>query len=136
MFAFLADYAYAHPDGRLYVVGGAFNKLFAPAFPFDCWQLSLVMKLEFPQEAMGEQFPLVIDVSDSEGVSLNTGEFAIEVPNLPLLPDELPEVHVVWNVHQARFPIEGLYHFEMLVDGQSIGRLPLRVVLPDVEPLG
>jgi hypothetical protein len=138
VFAFLADYAYAHPDGRLYVVGGSFTKLFAPEFPFDYPQLALAMKFEFPREAMGEEYPLVVDLSDSRGNSLSTGEFTIEVPRLTtplLMADELPSVHAVFVQQQVTFPAEGRYAVDTLLGGNRISSLPLWVVRIPSEDL-
>src|SRR5438046_636486 len=67
LFAFLADYAAAQPaDGKLSVVGGGFDTIFAQGFPTQA-SMTLVIKIEFTPAECNRQHVIEIVPVDGDG---------------------------------------------------------------------
>ena len=60
----------AHPDGKLYIMGGGLNVIYAADFPLFVPALALVLKVEFTASESGVQHSIVVSSADADGTSL------------------------------------------------------------------
>jgi hypothetical protein len=129
-YAFLADYAMAHPDGKIYVVGGGLDTLFAASVPVIHPQMSLVAKIAFRPAECGRQHVIEIHALDNDGTAF------LPVANMQIVPQRNEQAptfpttfQFVWNIQSLSLPAEGEYAFSILVDSQEVASVPLRVAL-------
>jgi hypothetical protein len=132
LFAFLADFALAHPDGKAYVVGGGVDTLYAAQLPAKHSHISLIVKIEFTPRECGRQHTVEVHGLDADG------EPFIEPTAMQLTPERnaagptLPTgFQFVLNVQNLELPSEGEYAFSVVVDGTEFASVPLRVVRAD-----
>ena len=129
LFAFLADYALAHPDGKMYIIGGGVELLRPPSFPYVHPSISLATRLEFTPAESGRQRTIEVHAIDSDGNPFAppatiqaTPQRNPEHPTLPV------SVQFVLNMQGLAFQDPGSRSFSILVDGQEIASVPLHVV--------
>ena len=67
LFAFLADFALAHPDGKAYVIGGGVDTVYAAQLPAVHPQISLIAKIEFTPRECGRQHTVEVHGVDADG---------------------------------------------------------------------
>jgi hypothetical protein len=127
-FAFLADFAVAHPDGKIYVIGGGWDTIVAGSLPATHPHLSLVVKFEFAPAECGRQHTVTIHPLDADGVPF------LQVTTMQVTPQKNPRhprlpvgVQFVVNIQGLMLTKEGEYSFSVLVDGQEATSIPLRV---------
>jgi hypothetical protein len=132
-FAYLADYALAHPDGKMYVVGGGLDTIFAVQLPVQVPQMSLVVKIEFAPTECGRQHAVEIHGLDSDGnpflPASNFFAMPLRNPSAPMLPSG---VQFVLNM-PLLLTRAGEYAFSLVVDGSELASIPLRVALVQVQ---
>ena len=124
--ATLCDFA-AEYQGKM-VITGTFDALGASQEPIVHPQCALAMRFCFTPEDNGKH-ELGISIIDEDGQPLDEkmpikGEMPVQVP------DKLSFVtkHLVINFQGLRFKKAGVYSVDILVDGELIQRLPLRIV--------
>jgi hypothetical protein len=128
--AIVADAAIANPrDGKLYVLGGGIDTLEFERFPAQLPALSLAVKLEFAPAECGRQHTLEVQLLDPDGTPMIP---KIVIPMTPLRnPTDatLPSA-AQWVINFQQLAIAGPAEnaFSLVVDGQEIASLPLRVV--------
>ncbi len=145
-FAFLADYAMAHPtDSKMYVIGGGFDTLFTYNFPTAHPQLSVVVRVEFTPAECGRVHTVEIHPVDGDGkpflppTSLQvTPQKNLQAPTLPA------NVTLVLNLVGLQLKQPGDYAFTILVDGQEQESVALHAVkltpgqlppgIPQIQP--
>jgi hypothetical protein len=66
-YAFLADAALGHPDGKTYVLGGGIDTLFGPAFPLVVSPLTMVIKAEFEPHECDSPHLIEVQLMDGNG---------------------------------------------------------------------
>ncbi len=127
--ATLCDFA-AEYQGKL-VVTGTFDALAAKATPIVHPQCSLAMRFCFTPEDAGDH-ELSIAVIDEDGQAINE-----KMPIKGAMPVEMPDNvafmsrHLIIGFQGLTFPKAGVYSVDILVDGELIQRLPLRIVQVD-----
>jgi hypothetical protein len=125
--ALLADFAVAHPDGKLYVTGGGIRSLSFPAFPATRQHLALAVGLEVPAEGLEGSHLMSIHAvgpSDEQIIEPIVGTFTAITPPLPNQP---PYFHFVTTIEDITFPSEGAYRFVINIDGEPHADIPLQV---------
>ena len=129
-FAFLADYALAHPfDSKLYVVGGGFDTIWAQSFPTRHPQLSLVVRVEFTPSECGRPHSIEIHPLDVDGNPFLPPATLQVVPQKnPQAPTLPASFAVVLNIQGFQVNKAGDYAFSILIDGQEMESLPLHAV--------
>jgi len=129
-FAFLADYALAHPtDSKLYVIGGGFDTIWAPAFPARHPQLSVVVRVEFTPLECGRQHAIELNPIDGDGKPfLPPARLQVTPQKNPQAPTLPAAVALVLNLTPLDLAKPGDYAFSIVVDGQEVDSIPLHAI--------
>jgi hypothetical protein len=139
LYAFVADSAQFTADGKLWVLGGDFATIQAPAFPATHLAMTLVVKLEVQLTECNRDHRLRVVLLDPDG-----GPVIPEV-ELSFRPQSDPRQHhrpvgvgLNFVLQQIQFPKAGDYGFHVLVDDLELGVVPLYLVstAPALEPNG
>jgi hypothetical protein len=121
--ALLADAATVDAGGKLNILG-AFHRLRGPSFPLRHGRISLVLRFAPERGDAGKMAVGIrlVGPEDQEVVRLD-GEVAHrggEIPDHARIPQVL-------NLDGIVFPTPGTYRFEVRVDGDEVGSVPLHV---------
>jgi hypothetical protein len=138
----LADSAVT-ADGKLFVLGGGWNTVAAPAFPFRLVRLAIVILLREPDADTVRNHRLEIEIRASTGVSLPFGDpqsrltsdaegaiglDLISGPQSGVLPGDEHLIPVAVNFDGLIFQGPDLYFVIITIDGQEARRVRFRVV--------
>jgi hypothetical protein len=128
--ALLADSAIANQtDGKLYVLGGGIDTVQFERFPAQLPALSLALKVEFQPQECGRQHTIEVHPIDEDGKPIAPTLTHQMVPVRNQADPTLPSAaQVVINFQQLPLPKPSHNAFSILVDGNQIDSLPLRVV--------
>lgn len=129
--AILADAVQA-VAGKLFVLGGAWDTLFASRFPARHHTLGIGLRIRVPWDRTDDEIPLVVDLVDEDGHSVFSGG-PIRQPVRAGRPDGVPEgsdVGVVraMTLNGLVFPRPGGYAFVISLDDVEKHRISFRVV--------
>ena len=125
-FAMLADSAQAS-EGKVYILGGGIDKIFAKAFPTTHPQMALALKLKLDSSECEREHALEIELWDADGNPAGPKLSAkFEAPREDL--GRPSYVQLVLNIVGQTFKAAGDYAFKVLVDGQHLKTLPLYLV--------
>lgn len=128
-FAFLADFALAHPDGKLYVLGGGFDTVYVPDLPVRHPHLALVLSLRFDASECGRSYVIEIHPKDGRGASFfPTATVQANPQRNPQAPTLAVAFHSVVNFQGVPLKVPGEHLFSLLVDGRELAAIPLRVI--------
>ncbi|NOT09290.1 MAG: hypothetical protein HOP28_13930 [Gemmatimonadales bacterium] len=120
-FAVLADYALIDQHGKLSVLG-VFQHVWVAAFPAVHPRTHLVIRVRGRRTEIGLH-PLSIRFLDESGAELVGGEGTVQFGEPPAGVTEIEAGAVL--VFDVPLPRAGTYAFEIEVDGQIAGRVPL-----------
>jgi hypothetical protein len=128
----LADAAQA-VGGKLYVLGGGFDRINMPTVPFS-HRFDLAMLIEVPWVATNQPFQVVVELHDADGEPMGyRAEATMETGRPPgtrqgtalTVPVAVPVV--------ADFPGPGRYILQASINGREANRVALEAVaLPNV----
>ncbi len=136
-FAFLADFALGHPDGKIYVIGGGWDTIQVANLPAAHPHLALVLKMEFAPAECGQQHTIAIHPLDADGAPfLPVATMQVTPQKNPKYPHLPVGVQYVLNIQGLLLTKEGEYAFSILVDSQEAASIPLRVVRLEGQPSG
>jgi hypothetical protein len=129
----LADGARLGADGKLYIFGGQWDRIFAPSMPTTHPTMTVVLVLEIEYGEALEEHTVGIALLDADGrplgprsvANVRTGHPPFQDRGTPL---SLPMAVDFTNVE---FPSYGRYEWAIEVDGEGVERLPI-----SVAPLG
>ena len=127
-FAFLADSAEV-TGGKLYVLGGAFDTIWANETPVTLPRITLAMRFLLTPAEASRPHTLEIMVLDEDGkkiVNLSSN-FSVDRP-AALMPGLKQAIPIALNFFNARFEKIGAYGIEILVNGTSLKSIPLRIM--------
>lgn len=121
---FMADHAES-VNGKLYVVGGCWNVIFAQTFPVMHPHMSLAASILVPWTATNDRHTIEVTLQDADGKDLTpqkmSGEFEVgRAPGMRAGDDSV--VVLVFNVANTQFERAGWYSFVMKIDGGDVGR--------------
>jgi len=132
-YALLADAAQTSLDGKLYVLGGGIDRIFAEKFPATHPYLSLVLKMELHPAECEREHELEVELWNPDGNPVGgklSGTFSADrqAGGRPSF------VQLVLNLQSATFEVPGDYAFQIVVDKQLVKslRLTLEQTLPQV----
>ena len=127
-FAFLADAA-QFTNGKVFVLGGDIDTIYAPTFPSIHLGTVLVIKLLVQPTECGREHGLRVEFIDSDG-----GQVIPElvVPFTPTVRLDQPHrpvgVGLTLQIQGLPLPRPGEYAFHILVDHFEMGVVPLAAV--------
>lgn len=127
-YAILADSAEA-VNGKLYLMGGSFDTLWAANFPMKYPKLSFAMRILFSPVEMERQHALEVSLINADGKPLTTvrGPLNLGAKN-PELPSGWKQGFLtVLNFGNLEFASPGHYSFEITVNNENKKSVPLRV---------
>lgn len=127
-YAFTASAAEFSPDSRLYVLGGDFDTIQSPDFPFVMPTFALVVKLSIQPLECQRPHRLRVALIDSDGRPVNqeiTIDFGVQ-PN-PEFPHRNIGMGFAIQFSNTSFTDPGDYAFHMLVDDIELGVVPVHL---------
>src|SRR3990172_13234108 len=127
-YAFLADAAQVSSDGKLFVLGGGINRVFAQRYPTVHPYMTLVLKLHLHPTECDREHTLEVELWDPDGRPVGgklSGTFSAQRQE----KGRPSFVQLVFNILQTQFGAPGDYQFNIVVDGQHIKTLPLSLEL-------
>lgn len=123
----IADAANVADQGKLNILG-EFNQITSTGPPPVIWPMfTLVARLEAPT-VEGTQHKVGIDLVDGDGKSILPGriegpiKFSAQGPGRPL------RANLIAQLQGMIFPAFGTYEFHIIVDGRSVGTIPVHIV--------
>ena len=131
--AILADYVEVI-NGKLYVMGGGVENVFAGTVPVKHPSLGIAFRLTLSPAELGRTHQLEILLVNADGGRIATVNAKIQAER-PVQGTGWPvSVPLAINFAQIEFPAFGDYQFELMVNNSSINTIPFRVVqAPNVQ---
>lgn len=128
--ATLADHAEVI-NGKLYLMGGAFDTIYARTLPAVHRKLHVVLVLEVGPAERQRDLRLDVRLIDEDGREVGPqGEGNLRVGAPPgLKPGQPSVVPIQMQYENVEFPTDGLYSFTVTLDGEEIARVPVAVQL-------
>jgi hypothetical protein len=127
-FAFLADAADV-ASSKLYVLGGAFDTIYVPAFPAVHPALAVVLRLMLVPHDLDRMHKLDIVLHDADGRVLASAPAELRVAKSPDLPAGWKQPFTLpLRFFNTPFEKEGHYLIEILFNGDRVKAIPLRVL--------
>jgi Family of unknown function (DUF6941) len=128
--AILADSAIANPqDGKLYLLGGGISTIGVPGFPAMHPALSLAVGIEYTPSECSRDHHLEVRLIDPDGRDLTP---TLKRDGAPQRNPADPTAPVLWltvfNYMALQFGKPADNAFSIVLDGQEIDSLPLRVI--------
>lgn len=131
-FMLLADAATATPDGKLFIHGGGVSRLNPPSLPWTQPQLGLVARFVMDLDDYGRPHEIQLSAAAPSGTLL------IPPAQLPVEPAPRPDttagdeeevyMNMALGLASLTFGEEGVYRFDLRLDGELVRSLPLAVV--------
>ena len=126
-FSFLADSADAI-NGKIYVMGGAFDTIWTKETPTVHPKLSLVLRLIFNAAEIDRQHVVEILVMDEDGKNVAKVGGPLEVKKNPRTYKGWPQPFLtVMHFVNLEFPKFGDYNFRIVFNNNSVKPIPLRI---------
>ncbi|MFA5974818.1 MAG: hypothetical protein WC859_01460 [Elusimicrobiota bacterium] len=127
-FAFLADAADVSL-GKLFVLGGAFDTIHVPAFPATHPVLAVVVRLLLGPHDLDRKQNLEILLLDADAHHIASAKGELVVPKSPDSPQGWKQtVMLPLRFFNVPFQQPGHYSIEILVEGNMVKAIPLRVI--------
>jgi hypothetical protein len=124
----LARYAEFTPDGKLNVIGGDQNQLVAESYPYVHPLMLAAARVVFDREDGGREhdFRSVLAAEDT-GETIAEGAYGT-IPEFVFPPgvDRLG-TGLILSFRDVIFPKEGRYIVKLMIDGEEIAKVVLRV---------
>ncbi|MBI3292954.1 MAG: hypothetical protein HYZ73_09155 [Elusimicrobia bacterium] len=127
-FALLADFVQATSDGKLTVVGGNIDTLWAGTEPIQHPVLGFAVKFLLSPAEVGRVHEVEILLINDDGVRITRipGSLQTQRPEQGLR-GRRPGALLTMNFHSLQFPRFGNYQFDIMVNNTSLKQVPLRV---------
>lgn len=128
-YAMLADSAQFTPDGRLWMLGGDIDTIYARTLPARHPVLTVVFKVLFTPEECEKEHTVRITLTNPEGATITPDEALSFVPHAsPERPGEDVGVGLPAVILGPEFHLLGTHVCHIWVDDQEVSQLPLRIV--------
>src|SRR3990167_3301328 len=127
-FAFLADSAEV-ANGKLHLVGGAFDTIWTRNIPLRYPKVSYAMRLLLSTAELDRKHKIEIKIMHEDGKVIPPSIGGVlEIKKNPNLPKGWKQGFLtVMNFVDLTFPVFGDYSFELIVDSRSEKSIPLRI---------
>lgn len=125
-YAILADAAQVALDGKISVLGGDFDTIFAQSFPARHPSLALVMRFDVEKQECGLEHQLRIAISGPLNTPVAGPITSVFVPQAnPAYPNRLVKALLAMTFQNLTFESQGSYNVNITVDGHSAGKVTL-----------
>ncbi len=129
----LSDHATVPPDGKIYIHGGGVHQLYVAQIPGPLRTLFLVVRLSIPWHMLGEPHTVKIRALDLDRKPVGPNDPLITTPfELGRPPGHRPgdesAINICAELNGLTIQEPMTMRFHLLVDDQTIGSLPLKVV--------
>lgn len=126
-FALLADAAEV-VGGKLYLIGGAFDTIWADSVPVAHPRLSFVLRLLFSPGEVGRKHKVEVNIMSEDGKRIASVGGELEIGRNPNLPRGWKQGFLsVLNFVNLKFENFGDYSFEVVANNFGIKSVPLRI---------
>ena len=127
-FAFLADAAEV-ANGKLHVVGGAFDTIWTRSVPLRYPKISFAMRLLLSASEFDRKHKIEIKIMHEDGKVIPPSIGGdLEIRKNPNLPKGWKQGFLsVMNFVDLTFPAFGDYSFELIVNNTGVKSIPLRI---------
>lgn len=123
-------------EGKLYVLGGAFDTINAKSVPVThkVWTLVLVAEIEHGERQRDLSLRITL-VDEDDGPLLIEAEARMRVGAPPTLrPGDVSVIPLAVPLPEVTFPVAKGYLFRIEYSGREVARIPFRVAVPDSPP--
>jgi hypothetical protein len=124
-------------DGKLYIHGGRWDRLFAVATPITHPTMAIALVLELSWSEAFKNHVLDVALHDQDGKAL--GPRAVANVRVGLAADmvegEPVTVPMAVTQQMVQFPTYGRYEWKIQFDGEAKGQLPITVARPPAMAL-
>jgi hypothetical protein len=125
LYSYVCEFARARPDGRL-DAEGIFHELYAPGFPAEQSEITLVATLEWEAHERGV-IPFSVDLLEPAGSPVLSASAETEVTDFG--PHHGPPLtRLVLPIDKARFPTAGTYRFVLTVGEEKFAMAHLHLI--------
>jgi len=133
-FAFLSDKADI-VNGKLYVLGGAFDTIFSKQAPIRHPGMTLALRFLVSPAELDREHKIEVIVIDGDGKKIISvpGQMTVKRPPESTGGYKVPFLSSL-NFYNVQFENFGDYSIEVLLNGSSIKSVPLRVLqIPEIQ---
>lgn len=128
-YAYLAEFALAHPDSRVYVIGGGIDRIHVDTLPFRHPSLSLVLKLHFEAAECGVEHHVQVNGSGPGASKLLSNANITLRPELDrAAPNMGTSLHSVLNIQGILITAFGEHVIHVDVGGKRLASVSLQVL--------
>jgi hypothetical protein len=130
VYTILAEAAEATQNGRLFLLGGEINTIWAPAFPAIHNRLAMVVKFDLePEDERETPHTIRVDISGLDNpIRMKGADLAFNTPSTEPDASGLPRrALLVLNFPPLLFPMPGKYTLQVIVDGNQVTEVPIQV---------
>ena len=136
----LCDHAAVPPDGKIYINGAGVQQLFLPQIPGPLRTLFLVVRLSIPWHMLGEPHTVHIRALDLDRRPVGPADPLITTPfelGRPAghRPGDESAINICAELNGLTIQQPMTLRFHLLVDEETIGSLPLKVLQMPVQPV-
>lgn len=125
LYSYICEYARARPDGRL-DAEGIFHELYAPGFPAEQPDVTLVATLEWEPHERGT-IPFNVDLLQPDGSPVLSASAETEVTDFG--PHHGPPLtRLVLPIEKVHFPTAGTYQFVLTIGGERVPLAHLHLI--------
>jgi hypothetical protein len=129
----LCDHASVPPDNKIYLHGAGVHQLYAPQLPGQMNSLYLMVRLSIPWHMLGEPHTVKVRVLDLDRRPVGPSDPFITTPfELGIPPGHRPgdesAINICLDLNRLIVPEPMTIRFHLLVDDQTLGSLPLKVM--------
>jgi hypothetical protein len=132
----LADGARVGADGKLYIFGGQWDRLFTASVPTTHPIVALALVIELDYHEALQNHPVEITLRDADAANLGPRAMMnLRVGHPPQLePGGSISVPIAMELPHIVFPRYDRYEWVVEIDGNVEGRLPITVAPPEGLP--
>ena len=128
----LCDHASVPPDGKIYINGGGVHQLYVPQIPGPLRTLYLVVRLSIPWHMLGEPHTVHLRALDLDRRPVGPDPLIVTPFELGRpaghRPGDESAINICAELNGLTIQQPMTLRFHLLVDEETIGSLPLKVL--------
>jgi hypothetical protein len=128
--AFFASAAEVTPDGRCFILGGGIEALLVPQLNVTIPSIAMLARIHFDLEECNRDQAFTLQATSPLGEDLGM-QATIQIRPQPslLFPQQGVTSQVAISIHGLALTAIGVFDFDLLVNGRSIGHKTLNVLV-------